>query len=231
MTQNELIIELNNLTANWLQDVDENCAQHLTTDRLLIPIIACTTQGTTTKIAVLTKKALNAAIKPEIIVEVVLQLAPIVGILRVQQALECLQQCFDKEHIIYQRPTAEAHSNYGAQIQAKLYGTEIKDLLKNLPDKAGEFIPTALTEHFFNDFYGRILLSVAERERYELMALITLNVEFQIKAHALGSLKAGNHVGELVWSTIQLLPYIGFSQVINAVQLIQQAYQTLQNSK
>lgn len=39
MTQNELIIELNNLTANWLQDVDENCAQHLTTDRLLIPII------------------------------------------------------------------------------------------------------------------------------------------------------------------------------------------------
>jgi 4-carboxymuconolactone decarboxylase len=56
MTQNELIIELNNLTANWLQDVDENCAQHLTTDRLLIPIIACTTQGTTTKIAVLAKK-------------------------------------------------------------------------------------------------------------------------------------------------------------------------------
>lgn len=108
-------------------------------------------------------------------------------------------------------------------MQENLYGSEIKSLLQDLPDDAGIFIPQALTEHFFNDFYKRQELDIRDRERYELLALITMNVDFQIKAHAHGSLKAGNSESELIWSTIQLLPYIGFPFVINSVQVIHQA--------
>lgn len=55
------------------------------------------------------------------------------------------------------------------------------------------------------------------------MALITLNVDFQIKAHARGSLKAGNSEATLIWSALQLLPYVGFPLVINSVQRIHAA--------
>lgn len=50
-----------------------------------------------------------------------------------------------------------------------------------------------------------------------------MNVDFQIKAHALGSLKAGNTESELIWTALTLLPYIGFPLVINSVQKIHQA--------
>ncbi|KRL66706.1 carboxymuconolactone decarboxylase [Companilactobacillus versmoldensis] len=59
------------------------------------------------------------------------------------------------------------------------------------------------------------------------MALITLNVDFQINAHARGSLKAGNSESTLIWSAIQLLPYVGFPLVINSVTKIHAAAKKL----
>ncbi|BDR58912.1 carboxymuconolactone decarboxylase family protein [Xylocopilactobacillus apicola] len=220
---NEAVENFNELSASWLNDVDVHCAAHLENDRLIIPLIAGTVQGVTDQIKDLTKKALAAQIKPEVIVEVIYQLAPVAGILRVKAALSEIQQVFDEENLTLPPILVEEDPEFGAKVQAEIYGTEIKNLLKDLPAKAGNFIPQALTEHFFNDFYGRKVLSVKERERYELLALITLNVDFQIKAHARGSLKAGNSEAELIWSVIQLLPYVGFPFVVNSVQIIHQA--------
>ena len=86
-----------------------------------------------------------------------------------------------------------------------------------------------LTNHFFGDFYQHRILTVAERELYELMALITLNVDFQIKAHAKGCLKAGNSESLIIWTIINMLPYIGFPLVINSIQKVHAAAQELQN--
>ena len=41
---------------------------------------------------------------------------------------------------------------FGRETQAKLYGTEIRNLLSALPDKAGDFIADSLSTHFFDDF-------------------------------------------------------------------------------
>lgn len=224
---NQLEEQFQKLSQSYLNDVDSNCAQHLQKDRFIIPLIASVTQGIMTAVPEQVTNILDANIAPEVLLEVLYQLAPGIGTLKVKQALERVNSVFEERKITLVPVESEADENYGAQVQAQLYGTEIKNLLKDLPDNAGAFIPHALTEHFFNDFYNRKALDVRDRERYELLALITMNVEFQIKAHARGSLKAGNNESELIWSVIQLLPYIGFPFVINSVQVIHQEAQTL----
>lgn len=223
--------QFQDLIKNYEADVERNCAKHLQKDRLLIPLIASTVQGTTSAIPEQVANILAAKIKPEVLLEMLFQLAPVIGTLKVEQALEQVQTVFTQQKIIFNSPQIEPDSNYGAKVQKKLYGTEIKSLLQDLPDDAGSFIPHALTEHFFNDFYKRQELDVRDRERYELLALITMNVDFQIKAHARGSLKAGNSESELIWSTIQLLPYIGFPFVINSVQVIHQAAEQMKGKE
>ena len=116
---------------------------------------------------------LDANIAPEVLLEVLYQLVPVTGTLKVKQALERVNSVFEERKITLTPAESEEDENYGAQVQAQLYGTEIKNLLKDLPDNAGSFIPHALTEHFFNDFYNRKALDVRDRERYELLALIS----------------------------------------------------------
>lgn len=215
--------EFKKLVTPYVTDVNNHCSEHLQKDRLLIPLIASATQGISGEIPNQVEAALNSQVKPEVILETIYQLVPIIGILKVEQALKLVKVAFTQHQISVPLIEVNPDPDFGADVQKQLYGTEIKNLLKDLPDSANEFVPQALTEHFFNDYYNRQALDVRDRERYELLALIALNVDFQIKAHARGSLKAGNTESELVWSTIQLLPYVGFPFVINSVQVIHRA--------
>lgn len=152
--------------------------------------------------------------------EVLYQLEPVIGAARVNQTLDLLNKYNTK---LANSPTPTEASGYGKDIQSKLYGTEIRNLLSDLPDNTGDVIANLLTDHFFKDFYNRKVLTTAQREKYEFIALVTLNVEFQIKAHAKGSLKAGNSESDLILLLISMLPYLGFPLVINSVQKVHSA--------
>jgi len=206
-----------------MKSIEDQGQAHLGADRVLVPLVAMVVQGTTDAIDVQVQQALKLDIDAEKILEVVYQLAPVVGSLKVRVAVTAIQATLASQGVTIGKPAIRSESDFGAQVQADLYGTEIKHLLQDLPDHAGDFIAESLTEHFFNDHYARLVLTVQERERFELMALITLNVDFQINAHARGSIKAGNTENELIWSALQLLPYIGFPLVINSVQKIHAA--------
>ncbi|WP_261806876.1 carboxymuconolactone decarboxylase family protein [Lapidilactobacillus luobeiensis] len=232
--QNELIQQiaavdrdLAGLLTPWLNEQADSGQRHLTETRTLIPLIALTVQGQTDLVAAQTWLALQAKLSPEKIAEVIYQLVPVIGLPKVLATLNVIQQVLGANGVAIKPIKAQNPATFGAQVQKELYGQEIKRLLAELPDQAGIYVTNALTAHFFADFYGRPLLTVAEREKFELLALITLNVDFQVKAHALGSLKAGNEESELLWSVIQLLPYIGFPLVINSLQVIHQAAQQL----
>lgn len=167
------------------------------------------------------KLALESGVTSEIIREVLYQLSPAVGLVKVNLALKVFNEVStdDSQHFTLSEDTYET----GLEFQKPLYGNEIKNLMADLPANAGELLPNWLTKHFFGDFYSRGNLSIKDRERYLLTALITMNVDFQIKAHATGSLKAGNSEAELIWGALSLLPYIGFPLVINSIQKIHQA--------
>lgn len=202
-------------------------------DQALIPLIAMTVQQSLTTLPGQTNLALAAGVAPAKILEVVYQLEPVIGLPKVTAALKAIHQVFKENEIDLPEGVAKeslaAQREQGAKVQQSLYGDEIKKLLADLPDGADKALPQWLTDHFFGDFYSRPALDSADRERYELLALITLNVDFQVKAHALGSLKAGNSETRLVWSAIQLLPYVGFPLVINSVQEIHNASLALKN--
>ena len=72
----------------------------------------------------------------------------------------------------------------------------------------------------FGDFYTRNGLDVKTRELLVLCVLATLGTEFQIEAHAKGNLKAGNNKETMIAAMVQCIPYIGFPNGINAINII-----------
>ena len=215
--------EFQELIQPLIDDVENKGKDYLDEQRVLIPIIPMTVQGMEDDVNEQVKTILDAGIAPGKLLEVVYQLSLVVGKLKVERILKKIFETFLELQIEVEPTKLNNDKTFGRETQAKLYGTEIRNLLSALPDKAGDFIADSLSTHFFDDFYVRETLTVKEREKYELLALITLNVDFQIAAHSAGSLKAGNTESELIWSAIQLLPYIGFPLVINSVQKIHAA--------
>ncbi|OAQ00554.1 carboxymuconolactone decarboxylase family protein [Ligilactobacillus aviarius] len=215
--------QFNTIFNDYLKDFDQTPISK--EQRAILPIIAFTVQGIPKQIESYVQAAVDQGINEEKILEVIYQLEPVVGVGKVQAALKVAHQVIPANRQMQR----QNDSQFGKDVQARIYGTEIRNLLADLPDGAGDFIADHLTSHFFGDFYQHKILTVAERELYELMALITLNVDFQIKAHAKGCLKAGNDESLIIWTIINMLPYIGFPLVINSIQKVHAAAQELQN--
>lgn len=215
--------QFNTILNNYLKDFDQTPITK--EQRAVLPIIAFTVQGIPEQIEFHVQAAVAQGINRQKILEVIYQLEPVVGIGKVQAALAVAHQVIPAN----QQMQRQDDPQFGKDVQARIYGTEIRNLLADLPDGAGDFVADHLTDHFFGDFYQHEVLTVAERELYELMALITLNVDFQIKAHTKGCLKAGNSESLIIWTIINMLPYIGFPLVINSIQKVHAAAQELQN--
>lgn len=211
--------QFNTILNNYLKDFDQTPITK--EQRAMLPIIAFTVQGIPEQIESHVQAAAAQGVNPQKILEVIYQLEPVVGIGKVQAALAVAHQVIPANHQMQRQDDPQ----FGKDVQARIYGTEIRNLLADLPDGAGDFVADHLTDHFFSDFYQHEVLTVAERELYELMALITLNVDFQIKAHTKGCLKAGNSESLIVWTIINMLPYIGFPLVINSIQKVHAAAQ------
>lgn len=209
----------NAILNNYLKDFDQTPISK--EQRAMLPIIAFTVQGISEQVKAYVQAAVDQGVNSEKILEVIYQLEPVVGLGKVQAALAVVHQVIPANHQMQRQDDPQ----FGKDVQARIYGTEIRNLLADLPDGAGDFVADHLTNHFFGDFYQHEVLTVAERELYELMALITLNVDFQIK----GCLKAGNSESLIIWTIINMLPYIGFPLVINSIQKVHAAAQELQD--
>ena len=213
----------NAILNNYLKDFDQTPISK--EQRAILPIIAFTVQGISEQVKAYVQAAVDQGVNSEKILEVIYQLEPVVGLGKVQAALAVVHQVIPANHQMQHQDDPQ----FGKDVQARIYGTEIRNLLADLPDGTGDFVADHLTNHFFGDFYQHEVLTVAERELYELMALITLNVDFQIKAHAKGCLKAGNSESLIIWTIINMLPYIGFPLVIDSIQKVHAAAQELQD--
>ena len=213
----------NAILNNYLKDFDQTPISK--EQRAMLPIIAFTVQGISEQVKAYVQAAVDQGVNSEKILEVIYQLEPVVGLGKVQAALAVVYQVIPVNHQMQRQDDPQ----FGKDVQARIYGTEIRNFLADLPDGAGDFVADHLTNHFFGDFYQHEVLTVSERELYELMALTTLNVDFQIKAHAKGCLKAGNSESLIIWTIINMLPYIGFPLVINSIQKVHAAVQELQD--
>jgi 4-carboxymuconolactone decarboxylase len=193
--------------------------------RELITIVTLVTQQTLPQLKAHTNAALNIGISPIQIREAVYQCAPFIGFPKTLNAVSTINEVFKEKGIplpLESKATVTESDRFekGREIQYPLYGDEIKKYMAVLPDNFKDDVPRFLTEMCFGDFYTRTGLDIKTRELLVLCVLVTLGAEPQIKSHALGNLKAGNDKKILIAAMVQCIPYIGFPNGLNAINMI-----------
>ncbi|MEX2594681.1 MAG: carboxymuconolactone decarboxylase family protein [Anditalea sp.] len=193
--------------------------------REMITIVTLVTQQTLPQLKAHTFAALNIGITPIEIREAVYQCAPFIGFPKTLNALNTINEVFGEKGIslpLENQGTVLEEDRFekGSEIQYPLNGDEIVEFMKPLPGNFKEDVPRFLTEVAFGDFYTRAGLDIKTRELLMLCVLATLGAEFQIKAHTIGNLKAGNSKETLIAAMVQCIPYIGFPNSINAINII-----------
>lgn len=188
--------------------------------RELITITALATMQTLPQLSAHINGALQAGATPIEIREAMYQLAAFIGFPKTLNAVGIMNDVFKTRGIklpLENMGTVNEKTRFkaGHDIQYPIYGDEIKDKYKDVPE-----IPKYLTEFGFGDFYTRKGLDIKTRELLVLVILTTIRSDSQIKAHVLGNLKVGNTKEVLIATMLQCLPYIGFPNTMNTINII-----------
>jgi 4-carboxymuconolactone decarboxylase len=197
--------------------------------RELITITTLTVNQTLPQLKAHTAAALNVGVKPIEIRESIYQLAPFIGFPKVLNAIDTINSVFQSRGI--QLPLENAGTvkesdrlEKGKEKQVPLYGTGMKEAMKDLPGGFDTISPDMLTTSLFADFYTRGGLDIKTRELLIYCALATIGgTERQMASHAVGNLKVGNSKETLVAAMVQCYPYIGFPRISNALNILKDA--------
>ncbi len=193
--------------------------------REMITCVTLATMQTLPQLKAHAAAALNVGVTPIELREAIYQCAPFIGFPKTLNAVSTLNEVFAQRGIplpLETQSTTGEEDRYarGATLQEPLYGDEIAQTFKDLPDGMDKALPRFLTEVCFGDFYTRGGLDVKTRELLSLCVLATLGAESQISSHCEGNLKAGNDRTTQIAAMIQCLPYIGFPYALNAIRII-----------
>ncbi len=195
--------------------------------RELITVVCLTTMQTLPQLKAHINGALNAGNTPLEVREAIYQCAPFIGFPKTLNALGVLNEVFKARGI--QTPlesgvTVAENERYqkGKEIQEKLYGDEIKQAMKGLPQNMGDEAARFLTEVCFGDFYTRKGLDIKTRELLALAVLVAKDDDITLKSHIKGNLKAGNSPETIAAAIIQCMPYTGTPNALHALTYLKQ---------
>ena len=195
--------------------------------RELITVVCLTTMQTLPQLKAHINGALNAGNSPLEVREAIYQCAPFIGFPKTLNALGVLNEVFKERNI--QTPlesaiTVSENERYqkGREIQEKLYGDEIKQAMKGLPQNLGDEAARFLTEVCFGDFYTRKGLDLKTRELLSLAILVTKDDDITLKSHIKGSIKAGNSPETVAAAIIQCMPYTGTPNALHALKYLKE---------
>lgn len=93
-------------------------------------------------------------------------------------------------------------------------GVRVVESLGDIAPDVGRFI----VEFAFGEIYDRKELSLRDRELVTIASLCSQGAcDPQLKVHIRGALNAGLTESEVIEAFIQLIPYVGFPRVLNAI--------------
>ena len=170
--------------------------------------------------------SLNAGCTPVEIREAIYQCAPFIGFPKTLNAISTMNEVFIQNGIELPLPSPktlaveneEERFKKGLDIQAPIYGDEIKERYTWLPKPFDEAVPRFLTELCFGDFSTRTGLDAKTRELLTVVLLSAMGgAEVQVKSHAAGALKAGNTKEEIVCALVHASGYMGIPRLFNAL--------------
>ncbi len=192
--------------------------------RELVTVTVLTALSALPQLKAHVQASLNASCSPVEIREVIYQCAPFIGFPKTLNAISTMNKVFADSGISLPLPeqktlkTDEERYEKGLQIQAPIYGTEIKDRYTWLPGDFAEAVPRFLTELCFGDFNTRTGLDGKTRKLLTVVLLATLGgAEVQVKSHVYGALKVGNTKEEIVCALVHASGYMGIPRLFNAL--------------
>lgn len=195
--------------------------------REMITVVSLSTQQTLPQLKAHINAALNVGVSPVELREAIYQCAPFIGFPKTLNAITVLNEVFKERGI--QTPlegtmTVKEQDRFkeGHKIQNELYGDEILQSMKGLPDNMGEDVARMLTEVCFGDFYTRKGLDVKTRELLVLSILVTTGDIQTLKSHIVGNMKVGNDAKIIAAVIIQVMPYTGFPKALAALKTLKQ---------
>ncbi len=195
----------------------------------LILIVVNTTNHTLKSLRKHVCQGLEAGLTPEAIQEAVYQCTPYVGLGKVEDALEIVDDVFDQrqEYVEENRSTVTLETRFekGIAVQVETFGDIIYQNHKNAPEEL-KHIQMYLSEHCFGDFYTRDGLDGKTRELLTFVMIATLGgCESQLRSHTYGNLAMGNDRNVLIETITTCQPYIGFPRTLNAIAIINEVTQ------
>ena len=193
--------------------------------REMLTVVSLSVQQALPQLKAHANAALNVGVTPIELRETVYLCAPFVGFPKTLNALGVINEVFAERGIKLplesQGKTAEEERfAAGSAIQQPLYGNEIKEALAGLPGNMGEDAARFLTEFCFGDIYTRGGLDVKTRELLAIGILVTTGNMQTLQSHIAGSIRAGNSPETVTAAIIQCMPYVGFSNALNALKVL-----------
>lgn len=95
-------------------------------------------------------------------------------------------------------------------------GVSVIESLREVAPDVGRYI----VEFAFGEIYDRDALTLRDRELATIASLCTQGAcEPQLKVHIRGALHSGMTQEEVIETFIQLIPYVGFPRVLNAISI------------
>lgn len=197
-------------------------------DRELITVISLTTMQTLPQLKAHINAALNVGNTPLQVRESIYLAAPFIGFPRTLNAIGIFNEVMKERGIslpLENSATINEENRFekGLELQQKLYGDEVKQALKVLPEPYQTEVPGVLTKFCFSDFYTREGLTLQQKELLSLVILTTIGAEKQIPVHIVGNLKVGNDKNKLLAAMVQAIPYIGLPNALTTINLIKDA--------
>lgn len=195
--------------------------------REMITVVSLSTQQTLPQLKAHINAALNVGVSPVELREAIYQCAPFIGFPKTLNAITVLNEVFKERGIqtpLESTMTVKEQDRFkeGYKIQNELYGDEILQSMKGLPDNMGEDVARMLTEVCFGDFYTRKGLDVKTRELLVLSILVTTGDIQTLKSHIVGNMKVGNDAKIIAAVIIQVMPYTGFPKALAALKTLKQ---------
>lgn len=192
--------------------------------RELVTITVLTVLSALPQLKAHVQAGMNAGCTPVEIREAVYQCAPFIGFPRTLNAISAMNEVFTENGISLPLPgqsTLDSDGERyekGLEVQAPIYGTEIRNRYTWLPGDFAEAVPRFLTELCFGDFNTRTGLDGKTRELLTVVLLAAMGgAEVQVKSHVEGALKVGNTREEVVCALVHASGYMGIPRLFNAL--------------
>ncbi len=197
--------------------------------REMLTVTSLAVQQTLPQLKAHINAALNVGVEPVELREAIYQLAPFIGFPKTLNALNILNEVFKERGVktpLKSTVTVSEEERFikGEAIQKPLYGQEIEESMKGLPENMGANVSKFLTEVCFGDFYSRDGLDLKTRELLVISILVTTGDTAVLKSHIKGNLKAGNTKETITAAIIQCLPYVGFPNTLAALRTAKEVF-------